>query len=182
MECSMKEAVRTILQHIGENPDREGLQDTPKRVEAAWSELTAGYQQRPEEILSTTFEGEDYDEMVVVKNIEFHSMCEHHMMPFIGKAHVAYLPEDRVVGLSKIPRLVHCFARRLQIQERLTGEISSTLHSILKTKGVGVVIEASHLCLSCRGIKQQGSTMITSSLLGVFRKPEVRAEFLSLVR
>lgn len=180
-QCAVEDAVRTLLEFVGENPDREGLKDTPKRVRKALTEMTEGYKESPGEILSTTFDGDGYDQMVVVDNIKFYSMCEHHMLPFVGTAHVGYIPKSRVVGLSKIPRLVHCFSKRLQIQERLTTQIAETLNNTLEAQGVGVYIEAHHMCVSCRGVKQQGSSMKTSCLLGVFKDQEVRSEFFSLV-
>lgn len=175
--------VRAMLRAIGENPKREGLRDTPKRVVKSWLDLYAGYKQRPKKILSTVFEDGACDEMVILKNIEFSSTCEHHMLPFIGKAHVGYLPDGKVVGLSKLARLVDCFAKRLQIQEKMTKEIAGAIALHLAPKGVAVVVEAHHQCMSCRGVRKQSTTMITSEMLGEFRrKPEVRAEFLALVR
>ncbi len=177
-----EDAVRSILSFIGEDPQREGLLDTPKRVVKSWGELYGGYKQDPAKILSTVFKDGACDEMVILKDIAFSSTCEHHMLPFIGKAHVAYLPKGRVVGLSKLARLVDCYAKRLQIQEKMTQEISGAVQAHLKPKGVAVVIEAHHQCMSCRGVGKN-STMITSSMLGTFRKnPAARAEFLSLIR
>lgn len=176
-------AVIDILIAIGEDPEREGLKDTPKRVVKSWGELYAGYKQDPAEILSTVFEDGACDEMVILKGIEFSSMCEHHMLPFIGVAHVGYLPKGKVVGLSKLARLVDCFAKRLQIQEKMTQQIAKAIQTHLNPKGVGVVIEAHHQCMSCRGVKKQGTTMVTSAMLGKFRaRSEVRAEFLSLIK
>jgi len=180
-DIAVENAVRTMLSNLGEDPDREGLKDTPKRVRKALAEMTEGYRELPADILSTTFEGGGYDQMVVVDNIKFYSMCEHHMLPFVGTAHVGYIPQSRVVGLSKIPRLVHCFSKRLQIQERLTTQIAETLSETLEAQGVGVYIEANHMCVSCRGVKQQGSNMKTSCLLGVFKDQEVRSEFFAIV-
>lgn len=176
------ENVRRLLQAIGEDTTREGLKDTPKRVVKALREMTVGYKQNPEQILGTTFDGSGYDQMVVCKDIEFTSMCEHHMLPFVGKAHVAYIPNGRVVGLSKMARLVDCYAKRLQIQEKMTGEIADAMNTHLKPHGVGVVISAQHMCMRCRGVQKGGSTMVTSALHGVFRFHQVRAEFLSLVK
>lgn len=167
-----------LLQFIGEDANREGLQDTPKRVVKAWQEMTKGYRQDPKTILARDFDGDGYDEMIVCRNIEFHSTCEHHMLPFIGVAHVGYIPRSRVVGLSKLARLVDCYAARLQIQEQMTKQIADALTGNLKPKGVAVVIVAKHLCMSCRGVSKQQSEMVTCSLDGVFRKPEVRAEFM----
>ncbi len=179
VETSEAEAgVKNILLHIGEDPSREGLVKTPHRVVKAMKELTAGYQQDPKEILSTVFH-QKYNEMVIVRDIEFWSLCEHHMLPFYGTATVGYLPDKKIVGLSKIGRLVHCFARRLQVQERLTEEVAHSLMDHLHPQGVGVIIKARHTCMNMRGIKTQG-VMVTSCLLGQFREPATRAEFLSL--
>jgi len=178
-----EDLVREILKLIGENPQREGLKDTPKRVIKAWLEIYSGYKEDPAEILSTVFEDGACDEMVILKNIEFKSTCEHHMEKIIGTADVGYIPDRRVVGLSKLARLVDCFAKRLQIQEKMTQEISGAIVTHLKPLGVAVVIRASHQCMSCRGIKKQGATMITSSMTGVFRdNAAARAEFLSLCK
>ena len=183
MSEKMKEYVKEFLAHIGEDPSREGLLDTPKRVVKSWIELYAGYAQDPKEILSTVFKDGSCDEMVILKEIEFSSMCEHHVLPFVGKAHIAYLPHGKVVGLSKLARLVECFAKRLQIQEKMTQEIAKAIETSLEPKGVAVVIEAHHQCMSCRGIKKQNPTMITSSMLGAFREnSDARAEFLSLLK
>jgi GTP cyclohydrolase I len=177
------EALRTLLKVIGEDPDREGLQDTPARVLKSWTELFAGYRQDPEEILSTTFEEvEGYRQMVLLKDIPFHSTCEHHMLPFTGVAHVAYLPHRRVVGLSKLARLVDCFARRLQIQERLTQQVVGSLMTHLGARGAAVVVEAQHGCMSCRGIRKEGASMITSAFEGDLRHPEQRSEFLTYIK
>jgi GTP cyclohydrolase I len=178
-----RQALREMLIALGENPDREGLQDTPDRVIRSWSEIYAGYGQDPAEILARTFEDVNgYDEMILLKDIPFHSTCEHHMLPFEGKAHVAYLPKDRVVGLSKLARLVDCFARRLQIQERMTREIARALMAHLQPEGCGVVIEATHGCMVCRGVKKEGARMVTSALEGEFRNTATRAEFMSLIQ
>lgn len=175
--------VRSFLIAIGEDPNREGLLDTPKRVSKSWKELYKGYSQSPEEILSTVFKDGSCDEMVILKDIEFTSMCEHHVLPFRGKAHIAYLPNGNVVGLSKLARLVDCFAKRLQIQEKMTQQISNAIDQVLKPKGVAVIIEAHHQCMSCRGVGKQNSIMITSSMLGFFRsEAQVRNEFLSLIK
>lgn len=173
------EAVRTLLTMIGEDPDREGLVKTPERVCKALTEMTAGYALDPAEVLATTF-GECYDEMVVLKDYPFVSLCEHHLLPFAGVAKVAYIPVDRVVGLSKLGRLVDCFARRLQIQERLTKQIGEALDETLTPRGAAVVLTATHQCMAYRGVNKSGS-MVTSYLSGVFRDDGVaRAEFLSL--
>jgi GTP cyclohydrolase I len=177
------EALRTLLRVIGEDPEREGLQDTPARVLKSWNELFAGYRQSPGEILSTTFEEvEGYQQMVLLKDIPFHSTCEHHMLPFEGVAHVAYLPRRRVVGLSKLARLVDCFARRLQIQERLTQQVAGSLMTHLDARGAAVVVQAQHGCMSCRGIRKEGASMITSAFEGEFRHAEQRTEFLTYIK
>lgn len=180
---SKENIVREMLVAIGEDPEREGLRDTPKRVAKSWLELYAGYDEDPAAILSTVFEDGACDEMVVLKDIEFNSMCEHHMLPFRGLAHVAYLPKGKVVGLSKLARLVDCFAKRLQIQEKLTQQVATEIERHLKPAGVAVVVEAHHQCMSCRGVKKNNTTMITSAMRGAFRDDHsVRTEFLSLVR
>ena len=167
---------------IGEDPSREGLQRTPTRVKNSLEYLTSGYQQDPAKILNRYFKVKQ-DEMVIVKDIDFFSLCEHHMLPFFGKCHVAYMPTDRIVGLSKIPRLVDVFAHRLQVQERMTTQIAEALQEHVKPLGVAVVIEASHLCMMMRGVQKQNSRAVTSSMLGIFRSNEkTRAEFLTLIR
>lgn len=178
----VEQAVRILLQHVGEDPDREGLKGTPDRVYRAWKEMTAGYAEDPAVILSRVFE-ESYDEVVVVKDIPFNSICEHHALPFIGTADIGYLPDGKVVGLSKLARLVDCFSRRLQIQEKMTRQIADSIQTHLNAKGVAVVVRASHSCMGCRGVKKPGTVMVTSCMLGVFReKPEARAEVLSLMK
>ncbi|SFA97708.1 GTP cyclohydrolase I [Collimonas sp. OK607] len=176
-------AIRTLLRWAGDDPDREGLLDTPARVARAYEEFFAGYSKDPVEILSTTFsEVEGYDEMVVLTDIRFESHCEHHMAPIIGKAHVAYLPDRRVVGISKLARLVDIFAKRLQIQEKMTVQIADTLQQVLLPKGVAVVIEASHGCMTTRGIHKPGTSLVTSRMLGAFRDdPSTRREFMSII-
>jgi len=174
------DAVRRLIQHVGEDPDREGLLDTPKRVVKSFTELTAGYRQDPAAILATTF-AEDCDQMVVVEGIEFTSMCEHHLLPFRGTATVAYIPGERVVGLSKIARLVECYARRLQVQERLTQQIADAMRDHLQPEGVGVVIRSRHLCMGVRGVRKPDATMVTSALHGLFFTDSItRAEFMAL--
>jgi len=174
------QAVRTIIREIGEDPDRAGLVDTPARVERMYAELTAGYSMQPEEVLNEAVFEVDYSEMVLVKDIPFHSLCEHHLLPFAGIAAVAYIPDGRVIGLSKIPRIVDMYARRLQIQERLTQEIADFLMLHLAPRGVGVVVEATHLCASMRGVRKPGMVMTTSAVLGLFRSSnKTRAEFFS---
>lgn len=172
---------RSILKDIGENPDREGLRHTPDRVAKALQFLTHGYDLDPAEILRTAMFREEYQQMVIVKDIEIYSLCEHHVLPFFGKAHVAYIPDGYIVGLSKIPRVVDAFARRLQVQERLTVEIRNCIQSTLKPLGVAVVIEAQHLCMVMRGIQKQHSVATTSAFTGEFEQEKTRAEFVRLI-
>ena len=176
-------AVRTLLRWAGADPTREGLVDTPARVASAYEEWFAGYDENPAEYLSKTFEEVNgYDEMVILRNVRFESHCEHHIAPIIGHAHIGYLPDRRVVGISKLARLVEAFARRLQIQEKMTAQIAGTLDQVLQPKGVGVVIEASHACMSTRGIHKPGATMVTSQMIGAFRDaPSTRREFLAAI-
>ncbi|WP_233869003.1 GTP cyclohydrolase I FolE [Paraburkholderia adhaesiva] len=178
-----EDAVRVLLRWAGDDPSREGLIDTPARVTRAYEEFFAGYAVDPREILSRTFsEVDGYDEMIVLKDIRFESYCEHHMVPIIGRAHVAYLPEHRVVGISKLARLVDAFAKRLQIQEKMTAQIADTLNEVLQPKGVGVILEAAHQCMSTRGVHKAGVEMVTSRMLGTFRTdPSTRREFLAIV-
>jgi GTP cyclohydrolase I len=173
---------RTILKDIGENPEREGLIKTPERVSKALHYLTHGYDLDPAEILRSAMFAEEYSQMVIVKDIEVYSMCEHHMLPFLGKAHVAYIPNGHIVGLSKIPRVVDAYARRLQVQERLTMEIRNSIQETLKPLGVAVVIEAKHLCMIMRGIQKQNSITTTSAFTGEFNVEKTRAEFLRLIQ
>ena len=174
--------VRDLLVELGEDPEREGLRRTPTRVMRALEFLTEGYRQDVDEIFNDAFFEEDYDEMVVVRDIEFYSLCEHHLLPFFGKAHVAYIPDRRIVGLSKIPRLVDLFARRLQVQERMTKEIADTMMEKLSPRGAAVVIEARHLCMVMRGVEKQHSYMTTSHMLGAFREAQsTRMEFMNLI-
>jgi GTP cyclohydrolase IA len=179
-----EQAVRTLIAWAGDNPDREGLVGTPDRVVRAYEEFFAGYHVDPETLLATTFEETDnYDEMVVLRDIRMESHCEHHMVPIIGKVHIAYLPAGRVVGISKLARLVDVFAKRLQIQEVLTAQIADTIEKVLKPRGAAVVIDAAHQCMTTRGVKKSGVSMVTSRMLGVFRTdPTTRQEFLSLIR
>ncbi|NTW23358.1 MAG: GTP cyclohydrolase I FolE [Lentimicrobium sp.] len=172
---------REILKLIGEDPDREGLEKTPERVAKAMQFLTHGYDLKPEEILRSAMFKEDYRQMVLVKDIEVYSMCEHHMIPFFGRAHVAYIPNGHIVGLSKIPRVVDAFARRLQVQERLTTQIKECIQNTLKPLGVAVVIEAQHMCMSMRGIQKQNSVTTTSDFTGAFLVDKTRAEFIHLI-
>jgi GTP cyclohydrolase I len=170
------------LHAIGEDPKREGLLKTPDRVEKSLKFLTSGYEVDIDQLVNDALYSENYDEMVIVKNIDFYSLCEHHMLPFFGKCHVAYLPNGKIIGLSKVPRLVDAYGRRLQVQERLTTQIAHCIEDIVKPTGVGVVIEATHLCMSMRGVEKQNSYTTTSSMLGSFKKdPRTRAEFLSLL-
>ena len=181
--ASYEDLVREMLVRLGEDPDREGLASTPARVRKAMQFLTKGYNDDPEALLKGALFTCNYDEMVIVKDVEMFSLCEHHMLPFFGKVHVAYIPNGRVIGLSKIPRLIEVFSRRLQIQERLTTQIAETIQKIIEPQGVGVVIEARHLCMMMRGVEKQHSAAVTSSMLGVFRnEEETRSEFLSLIR
>ena len=174
--------VQQLLKELGEDPHREGLDRTPDRVAGALRYLTSGYGRDAHEILNDALFVEEYDEMVIVKDIDVTSLCEHHLLPFIGKCHVAYMPHKKIVGLSKIPRLVDMYARRLQVQERLTTQIAGTLNEVLQPRGVAVVMEAVHLCMLMRGVEKQNSTMVTSSVLGVFREHlATREEFLTLV-
>ncbi|HEV2274860.1 MAG TPA: GTP cyclohydrolase I FolE [Acidobacteriaceae bacterium] len=179
---STQEIYRELISRFGEDPARDGLVKTPERVAGAMAFLTKGYQQDPGKILRGALFDVDYDEMVIVKEIEMFSLCEHHLLPFFGKVHVAYIPNGRVIGLSKIPRLVDVFARRLQVQERLTRQIAEAIEEAVEPRGVGVVIEARHLCMMMRGVEKQNSSTVTSAMLGVFQQQNTRAEFLSLVR
>ncbi len=177
----MLENVRLILRHLGENPTREGLLDTPKRVVKSWGEIYSGYNKQPEDVL-TTFDSDGYDQIVLLKDIELYSMCEHHMLPFFGKAHVAYIPDGRVIGISKLARLVDMYARRLQIQERIGEQVTDALMAHLMPKGAVCIIEATHMCMRMRGVAKQNSTMVTSSMRGVFMdKPEARNELMQLI-
>ena len=179
----MRDAVKDILSAIGEDPSREGLLGTPERVQKSFEYLCSGYRQDPMDVVGDSVFHVDYDDMVVVRDIDFYSLCEHHLLPFFGKAHVAYLPDGKVVGLSKIPRLVDLFARRLQVQERLTQQIAQTLVDTLRPLGVAVVLEGFHLCMAMRGVEKQNAWMTTSAMRGVFREQmKTREEFLQLIR
>lgn len=183
MSDPIEAAVTTILTEIGEKPERDGLQKTPARVAVAMRFFTKGYSEDPLETLNDALFDVDYDEMVVVKDIDFYSLCEHHMVPFFGRVHVGYIPDGKVVGLSKIPRLVEMFARRLQVQERFTMQVASIIEDVLHPKGVAVVVEAKHLCMVMRGVQKQNSFAITSSMRGVFSSdPKTRSEFMELIR
>ncbi len=180
---AFQSAIAGMLREMDPDPDREGLRDTPRRVERAFRHYTSGYAQDPKRIIGDALYDAETDEMVVVKDIEIYSLCEHHLAPFFGKAHVAYIPGSKIVGLSKIARVVDIYARRLQVQERLTMQVAQALDEVLKPRGVGVVIEAHHLCMMMRGVEKQNSSTVTSCQLGLFRKDErTRAEFLQLVR
>ena len=179
----MKELIEKLLREMGEDPSREGLQNTPERVEQSFKFLTSGYWVNIEELVNDALYKEDYDEMVIIKDIDIYSLCEHHLLPFIGKCHVAYLPQGKIIGLSKVPRIVAAFGRRLHLQERMTTQIAECLDKILQPKGVAVVIEALHLCMSMRGVEKQNSYTTTSSMLGSFKKDaRTRAEFLELIK
>jgi GTP cyclohydrolase I len=179
----MQDLIRQLLQQLGEDPDREGLVKTPQRVEKALRFLTSGYAANIDEVLNEALFTVDYSEMVIVKDIDFYSLCEHHLLPFFGKCHVAYIPRRRVIGLSKIPRIVDVFARRLQIQERMTNEIAQVILEKIDPRGVAVVCEGTHLCMSMRGVEKQNSYAVTSAMLGIFRdNARTRMEFLELVR
>jgi GTP cyclohydrolase IA len=178
-----EELFRELLRRIGENPDREGLRRTPARIIRSWHELFSGYGQSADDLLVAQFHAAQYDEMVLLRGVEFCSTCEHHMLPFYGEAHIAYVPRRKIVGLSKLARLLDVFARRLQVQERLTWQVASELERVLNPKGVAVMLEGTHQCMSCRGVRRREGRMITSCLLGVFKQSGAsRAEFLSLVR
>ena len=179
----MEEQIRYILKALGEDPDREGLTKTPHRVAQALAFLTQGYQQDPAKVINDALFTEDYEEMIVQRDIDFYSLCEHHLLPFFGKAHVAYIPHHKIVGISKLARLVDVYARRLQVQERLTNQIANTIMEELDPLGVAVVIEAEHLCMRMRGVEKQNSMILTSTLLGAFRtRQETRQEFMTLIR
>src|SRR6188472_3907817 len=179
----MQELIRKLLMDLGEDPTREGLLDTPKRVEKAYRFLTSGYDANIDQVLNNALFTVDYSEMVIVKDIDFYSLCEHHLLPFFGKCHVAYIPSNKVIGLSKIPRLVDVFSRRLQVQERLTNQIADTIREKISPLGVAVVMEATHLCMSMRGVQKQNSFAVTSAMVGAFRSnARTRMEFLELIK
>ena len=179
---STEDLYTELITRLGEDPNRDGLLKTPQRTEQAMTFLTKGYQEDADKILRGALFDVDYDEMVIVRDIEVFSLCEHHMLPFFGKVHVAYIPKGKVIGLSKIPRLVEVFARRLQVQERLTRQIADAIQDAIDPQGVGVVIEARHLCMMMRGVEKQHSSTVTSAMVGVFHQQNTRAEFLSLVQ
>ncbi len=177
----VEQLIKELLKEIGENPEREGLSETPRRVAKSFEKLFGGYQKDPDQTL-TQFDGEDYDEMIICKNIDFYSNCEHHMQPFFGRVSIGYIPDKKIIGLSKLPRIVEIYSRRLQNQERLTMQIADCLNKLLKPKGVGVVIEARHLCMMSRGVEKQNATMTTSSCTGLFKhNSKTRSEFLRLI-
>src|SRR5262245_13682597 len=179
----MQDLIRQLLAELGEDPSREGLVNTPRRVEKALRFLTSGYDANIDEVLNGALFTVDYNEMVIVKDVDFYSLCEHHLLPFFGKCHVAYIPTTKVIGLSKIPRLVDVFSRRLQVQERLTNQIANTILETIQPMGVAVVMEATHLCMSMRGVEKQNSFAVTSAMLGTFRSdPRTRSEFLELIK
>ena len=180
--ASTQDLYRELLTRLGEDPNRDGLLGTPKRMEKSMEYLTRGYTMNVTEVLHNALFDVDYDEMVIVKDIEFFSLCEHHLLPFFGKAHVAYVPNGKVIGLSKIPRLVEVFSRRLQVQERVTRQIADAIQEAIEPRGVGVVIEARHMCMMMRGVEKQQSTTVTSAMVGCFRDQPTRSDFLSLVR
>ena len=178
-KTAIERAVRQTLENIGEDPDREGLRRTPDRVARMYDELTAGYHTDPVKLINDALFTVDYSEMVIVKGIDFSSLCEHHMLPFLGKAHVAYIPNGKVVGLSKIPRIVEMFARRLQVQERMTQQIADFINEVLQPHGVAVVVEGAHMCMMMRGVKKANASMVTSAVLGTFKDdPKTRSEFM----
>ena len=179
----MQNEIRKILLAIGEDPDREGLKDTPKRVEKSLKFLTSGYRQNIDELINGAIFTEECNDMIIVKNIEFYSLCEHHMLPFYGKCHIGYIPQGKVFGVSKLARIVDCFARRLQLQERLTRQVADIILKTINPLGVGVVMEAQHMCMTMRGVEKQESLMVTSAMLGAFRSSNnTRSEFLSLIK
>jgi len=178
---NIEELAKKMIEAIGEDTQREGLKETPKRIAKSYQTLFGGYKMDPKDLL-TQFDGEDYDEMIICKDIDFHSTCEHHMLPFFGKAHIGYIPNKKIIGISKLPRLIEIFSRRMQNQERLTMQIANTLKELLNPKGVGIVIEAKHLCMLSRGVEKQNATMTTSSFKGLFKEnSKTRSEFLKLI-
>ncbi|MCF7790583.1 MAG: GTP cyclohydrolase I FolE [Victivallales bacterium] len=178
----MEELIRKLLVEMGENPDREGLKKTPDRVAKSLSFLTKGYRENVDEIINGAVYKEKCNDMVIVKDIEFYSMCEHHILPFYGKCHIGYIPDGKVIGVSKLVRITEVYARRLQLQERLTRSIASLIKDKLNPKGVGIVMEAQHMCMTMRGVEKQHSKMVTSAMLGLFRRQETRLEFLDLIK
>jgi GTP cyclohydrolase I len=183
-EKTALQSVKNILEYLGENVDREGLVDTPQRVLRSWEKLYGGYKIKPEDVAKATFKGDGYDQMIVLKHIEFYSTCEHHMIPFTGKISIGYLPNKagKVLGISKLARIVEIYARRLQIQERMTEQIAGAVEKLIKANGVGVIVEAQHMCMTARGVEKQNSVMVTSSMRGSFRESQTKAEFLSIIK
>ena len=180
---NIESLTKSLLKELGEDSNREGLIKTPSRVAKTWKYLTKGYNQNVEKLINNAIFSENYDQMVVIKNIEFYSMCEHHLLPFFGHAHIAYIPNGKIIGLSKIPRMVDMFARRLQVQERMTQEIASSLNDALNPRGVAIIIEAQHMCMQMRGVEKKKSYMSTSSMVGIFRSDnKTRKEFLDLIK
>lgn len=178
----MEKLIRQLIEALGEDPDREGLRRTPARVKESLAFLTEGYRQDPRELIEHSVYSDRHEELVLVKAVPVYSLCEHHLLPFFGVAHVGYIPNEKIVGISKIARMVDLYARRLQVQERLTNQIAKTLMEVLKPRGVGVVIEAEHLCMQMRGVQKRGTSIVTSAMLGAFRRrPETRAEFMTLI-
>lgn len=179
----IRNAVRKILEEIGEDPEREGLRDTPERVDKSWRFLTRGYLMDEKKVINNAYFEEDCDDMIIVRDIEFYSMCEHHLLPFYGKCHIGYIPRGKVFGVSKLARIVDMFARRLQLQERLTKQVAETILNAISPKGVGVVMEAQHMCMVMRGVEKKNSKMVTSAMLGSFREEAaIRMEFLNLIK
>ena len=176
-----RELIRRMLVDVGEDPERDGLRKTPDRVARAFAYLTKGYADDPRTVIGDALFVENYSEMIIVRDIDFFSLCEHHLMPFYGKAHVAYIPDHNIVGISKVARLVECFARRLQVQERMTQQIADTLSDVLRPLGVGVVVRAEHLCMRMRGVEKPNSVVVTSALVGAFQKRDTRQEFMNLI-
>jgi GTP cyclohydrolase I len=182
-ENILEEAIRTLLQAVGEDPERPGLRRTPARVAQMYDEILAGYRVDPAELTAVSLYNDAYDEMIIVKDIEFFSMCEHHLLPFFGRAHVAYVPQNKIIGLSNVPRIVDMFARRLQLQERMTQQIAQTLADILEPQGLGVIVEGAHLCAMMRGVQKEQARLMTSAMLGSFKtNPATRQEFLTLLK
>lgn len=182
-ENILEEAIRTLLQAVGEDPERPGLRRTPARVAQMYDEILAGYRVDPAELTAVSLYNDAYDEMIIVKDIEFFSMCEHHLLPFFGRAHVAYVPQNKIIGLSNVPRIVDMFARRLQLQERMTQQIAQTLADILEPQGLGVIVEGAHLCAMMRGVQKEQARLMTSAMLGSFKtNPATRQEFLALLK
>ena len=178
----MEEIIRNLLIELGEDPNREGLKDTPKRVKKSFEFLTKGYKEEIDDVINGAIYEENCNDMIIVKDIEFYSLCEHHLLPFHGKCHIGYIPNGKVIGVSKLARITEVFARRLQLQERLTRQIAKTIKSVVDARGVGIVMEAQHMCMTMRGIRKQHSKMVTSAMFGLFRRQKTRLEFLNLIK